>query len=367
MIARHGLSSEKRYSGKEGVLSFIRNMGCIQFDPIDVCGKNHEILLLSRIQDFKKNMVYDLLYQDRRLLDGWDKNMAIYSTQDWKYFARMRISERNQQRSKLEIEDIREEVLNKISVEGPVSSKNLQYNYKVDWGWVPTNLSRAVLEKLYYEGELIVHHKSNTRKYYDLASKCLSEAILLEVDPNISIEDYHAWHVLRRISSVGLLWEKASDAFLGIHNFKAIDRKRTFKRLLDEGKIIEVHVSDIKEPLFMAFENREYLDEKLFQPRLEFIAPLDNLMWDRKLIETIFGFRYRWEIYTPIHKRQYGYYVLPMIFGDAFVGRVEFRRDEHTKKSFLKNIWWEDGFSRKSIPDGVFDDTVDRFMAFMDE
>ena len=85
---------------------------------------------------------------------------------------------------------------------------------------------------------------------------------------------------------------------------------------------------------------RREADEK---PRLEFLAPLDPMLWDRRLIEALWGYRYSWEIYTPAAKRKYGYYVLPILFGDRLIGRIEPRADRKEKTLSVSNIWFEPG------------------------
>lgn len=81
--------------------------------------------------------------------------------------------------------------------------------------------------------------------------------------------------------------------------------------------------------------------------RCELIAPLDNLLWDRKHIKALFDFDYKWEVYTPKPQRKYGYYVLPLLYGDRFIGRAEAIRNSSKGALEVKNIWYEDGF----IPD----------------
>src|SRR5688500_14388866 len=95
LLLKHGLLGEYQFAGKQGVLDFVRQVGCIQYDPIDVCGKNAELVLQSRIKGFTKNMLAELLYQDRSLVDYPDKNLAIIPTEDWPYFERYRQAARH--------------------------------------------------------------------------------------------------------------------------------------------------------------------------------------------------------------------------------------------------------------------------------
>jgi hypothetical protein len=100
------------------------------------------------------------------------------------------------------------------------------------------------------------------------------------------------------------------------------------------------------------------------KPRCELIAPLDCFMWDRKLIRALFGFHYAWEIYTPAVKRVYGYYTLPLLYGESLVGRVDSACDRKEKTLNVKNIWFEDGVKRTKKLLTAVQKCLDRFAAF---
>ena len=351
LLRKQGLLGVYRFHGKEGILAYVRQAGCIQFDPIDVCGKNAELVLQSRISGFTKEMLYELLYEDRQLVDYFDKNLAILPVSDWKYFERIREAYRNNSRGREEVDRVAKAIKEVIAEKGPVSSKDLQMKEKVDWYWSSTNLSRAALETLYFRGELIIHHKKGTIKYYALAKDYLPKEVLEAQDPFPEELEHLKWRVIRRISSVGLMWNKPSDAWLAIWSMKSEQRNEVFASLLQEGKIKEVRVEGLKELLYCLTEDIPMLEEVLqssgeetsFQPRTELIAALDNLLWDRKLIKTLFGFDYKWEIYTPAVQRKYGYYVLPLLSGENFIGRVELVCDRKGKALLVKHLWFEEG------------------------
>ena len=106
------------------------------------------------------------------------------------------------------------------------------------------------------------------------------------------------------------------------------------------------------------------MSEEKFKARCEVIAPLDPMMWDRKLIRTLFGFEYSWEIYTPAVKRKYGYYVLPMIVGEGFAGRVEAVRDEKAGVLRVKHVWFEEGVRRTKKLDAAVHGAMRRLAKF---
>lgn len=345
ILYKQGLSGDYRFIGKGGALDFIRQAGCIQFDPIDVCGKNAEIVLQSRISGFTKQMLYELLYVDRKLLDYFDKNLSIIPIENWKYFGRQRESHRNWERSYDEIRQVHDQIIAAISEKGPLCSADLNFSQKVDWYWSKTKLSRAALEHMYFSGELAIHHKEGNIKYYDLIENCIPDDILKETDPYPCDLEHRKWRVLQRIGSLGLLWNRASDAWLGIAGLKANERNRIFTELSSESLIIPVKVEDMKYSLYCLAEDAKMIDfikgYENKKKRCEFIAPLDNMMWDRNLVKAIWDFDYKWEIYTPQSERKYGYYVLPILYGEKFIGRIEMTYDKKSGILNVSNIWYE--------------------------
>jgi uncharacterized protein YcaQ len=345
ILVKQGLLGDYRFTGKEGILQYVKQAGCIQFDPVDVCGKNADLVLQSRVKGYSKQMLYELLYEDRKLIDYFDKNLAIMPVEDWPYFERIRESSRGGGRSREEINNIEEEIKTIITDKGPVSSKDVGFDEKIDWYWNSTKLARAALETLYFRGDLVVHHKKGTIKFYDLAAKHIPQDILDAEEPLPAELEHLKWRVLRRISTIGLLWNKPSDAWLFIWNLKAQERNRVFEELLQEGRIAPVSIEGCKDLFYCNSEDLSLIEQvsntQGFKPRMELIAALDNMLWDRKLIKELFGFDYKWEIYTPQEQRKYGHYVLPVLLGEHFIGRCEAIADTKQKKLIVRNVWLE--------------------------
>ncbi|WP_313894522.1 DNA glycosylase AlkZ-like family protein [Psychrobacillus sp.] len=350
LLLKHGLLGEYKFSGKQGVLDFARQANCIQYDPIDVCGKNAELVLQSRIKGFTKGMLAELLYEDRRLVDYPDKNLSIIPVEDWPYFERYRQAARQHAERYPEMEALTAEVRTHIQNHGALSSKDIKLDGDFSWQSVihwsgGNNSSRSVLEQMFSTGELIIHHKNGTRKYYDIATKYIKSNLLNASEPLEDELEHHKWRVLRRIGSVGLLWNRASDAWLNIWGLKAASRNEVFRQLLHEARIVAVTVEQMKDTLYCLSEDLPLIEAVLQNQeqnlRCELIAPLDNFIWDRKLINELFDFDYTWEIYTPAIKRKFGYYVLPLLYGESFIGRVEIIAERKSGTLVVKNIWYE--------------------------
>ncbi|MCL2187529.1 MAG: winged helix DNA-binding domain-containing protein [Defluviitaleaceae bacterium] len=345
ILKKQGLLGAHRFIGKQGALEYILQAGCIQFDPVDLHGQNAEILLHARVKNFTKKMLHDLLYRDRKLFDYPDKQLAIVPTAHWAYFERFRASARAHAQHFPDLPALEVQALAYIEAHGAVSSADLpiagttRWNSAIHWSgnWSgQTNAARAILEQLYSTGQLVIHHKKRTRKFYDLAARHIPAEILQAPDPLSDDFDHIKWRVNRRIGAIGLLWNRPSDAFLGIRELTTELRNRAFAELHQNGEIIPLSVEGINTPLFMQAQDAPLLDQILnntadLKPRTELLSPLDCLLWDRKLIRALFNFHYTWEIYTPAHKRKYGAYTLPVLHGESFIARAEPDKD----------IWYE--------------------------
>jgi uncharacterized protein len=354
LLAHQQLWPPRGLRGKAGILDFIHHVGCIQYDPVNLVGQNPELVLQARVADYTPALLGELLYTDRRLVDGWDKQAAIYLTEDWPYFARHRAWARRDygdpSNPPMAIADA---VKDAIRARGPLCSADLEHQSTIDWWWgVPTRLGRAALEILYGMGEVGVHHRVNTRRYFDLIERLLPADLLAAPDPNPGDVAYQDWHVTRRVGGLGIANPAASQYWLSIADVKAETRGVTLARLCARGELIPVAVEGVsRQPLFIRAADRSFLDAAASadgaDPGAAFIGPLDNLIWDRDLIRWLFQFDYTWEVYKPAAQRKYGHYVLPVLYGDRFIARVEPIFDRKARVLTIVNWWWEAGI----VPD----------------
>ncbi len=377
ILAKQGLLGGYRFSGKKGAYDYIRQAGCIQFDPVDVCGKNAELTLQSRVKGFQKTMLEELLYRDRLLVDYVDKELSIWPTEDWPYFSSVRELSRIHGESFPGFAELEREALTYIRANGPVSSDTLPLDGELFWhssmhwsgNWHKNSkAARSVLEQLYTDGTLVIHHKTGSRKFYDLAERYLDPSLLLAAAPYEDEKAFLCWRVLRRIGALGLLWDKNSSAFLGIP-MKADQRRQAFSALEASGAILPARVEGIKSPLYYRSEDdplmQDVIAEKIdSKPRLEFMAPLDPMLWDKAMIAALWDFRYSWEIYTPADKRKYGCYTLPILWGVRFIGRIEMTADYKGRTLRVKNIWFEPGIRLTKRVQTAMDHAVTRFSRF---
>ncbi|MBN1316722.1 MAG: YcaQ family DNA glycosylase [Anaerolineales bacterium] len=368
LLAHQMLWPPRKLEGKEGIMAYIRHAGSIQFDPINKVGRNPDLVLQSRVKDYKPDMIEELLYNDRRLVDGWDKMAAIFPIEDWPYFSRRRAHHKKRHRNQDDLADIKPAVVEAIRANGPQSSIDLKGDERIEWYWgTPTSLARAALETLFYTGDVVVHHRVGARRIFDLAERCLPADIFYASDPNKTTQAYQDWHVLRRIGGLGLAESRSSEYWLGILGVKSVERKESLARLVEMGKLALVEIDGFPgRTFYLRTADLPALEAVRSQDRVQhgaaIIGALDNLMWDRELVNRLFDFEYVWEVYKPKARRKYGYYVLPVLYGDRFIARFDPEFDRKTKTLTVLNWWWEPNVE----PDaGIKNALIDCFQDFM--
>ena len=359
--------------GKAGILNFVEHVGCIQFDPVNIVGRNPDLVLQSRVFDYRSTQLEELLYQDHTLMDGWDKLASIHLTREWPYFARFhdRMSDLHTDRSRAEIA-LSDELLRQMHTVGEYNPSQSKSKETIVWDWGrPVRLERAALEILYRNGAVGISRRVGSRRIYDLIEHLVPPETLAAEDPNRTLEAYHDWHVLRRIGSLGLVQSGSSDFWLGIQHAKAPQRAAAIARLLAKGELVQLEIEELPGKVFyMRAADLKTLEtaktQDGFEPQVAFLPPLDNLLWDRKLLSWLFEFDYTWEAYKKPQNRQYGHYTLPVLYGDHFIARFDPAFDRKSKKLTINNWWWEAGVKqtrqmRESLHSGMI-----QFLHYLD-
>lgn len=358
LLRKNGLLGANGLRGKDGVLDYVQQAGCVQYDPVDLCGCSHELALLARVKGFSRNMLQELLYTDRALIDFFDKNMCIMLREDWPSLNFLRENFRRSARSHGEME---KQVFALIRQRGSLTAQELDAALGIANG-------RAVLEMLYFRGDLVIHHQTAATRSYALASDCLPEALLKAPDPFANERQRQMWQVMRRIGAVGMLWNGPSDAWLGVDGLNAQARNEVFHGLMQLGVIVPVEVEGVSRPLFMLREDLPLLmhcqEPQSSDRRARLLPPLDCMLWDRRLIAELFGFTYKWEIYTPEEQRRYGCYVLPVVWGEGFAGRVEPVCDRAQDALIIRRFWPEEGMRASDRFLWALEDALDELRRF---
>lgn len=373
LVVYQGLYTNNTFIGEEGIKKFIERVGCIQYDPLNVVGRNADLVIQSRIEDYDPVMLEDLLYNKRELIDGWDKMMAIYSVKDWPYFKRVRDERKKEvenvlkNRNSLDAINYVEPVKEFIQKNGSTIPSEIDLGSVEKGRWGHGKLSSATMDYMWNSGELGVKEKKNTQKKYDLIERLLPSEILYESEPFQNDEEFYKWYVKRRIGSIGAYWDRSGEGWLGNYISNKILRQRILNELVEKEELIFIKVENLKETFYLRKEDISILNDakSVNENNVKFLAPLDNLIWDRKLTRDIFDFDYTWEVYKPIDKRKYGYYVLPVLYGAKIVARFEPELHRGNKPLVIKNWWWEDNFEVTNDCIDSVKEALDKFCKYL--
>ncbi len=351
------------------VLTVVDRLGSLQFDPLEVAGRNHDLVLLARIEGYQRTWTDKHLYETRALFEAYNKGLSILPTEElplhritWD-----RARSRHHDETFRDHAALVDELLSRIRDHGPLGPGEVPARAAIDWYWRPTNQVRALLEALAESGVLGLSRRVGNRRVYDLMERLLPEELLAsrpsprEQFRHKLLSRYRA-HGLLGSSGSAELWLGTSPRVLvgneldGELPLGAHGRKELLGELLDMGTLVPVRVEGLKRPRYVVRDELALLDQAQTEvdrgdeaggnvPRVSLLAPLDPFVWDRDFLRDCYDFDYVWEVYVPEAKRRWGYYVLPILYGDQLVGRIEPRFDRATNTLNVRNVWWESGFN----------------------
>lgn len=364
LVRYHMINTSDLLEGERGILDVIKRLQSIQYDPLNVVGINTCLVMQSRVNDYKKDDLKKLLYEKRALIDGFDKMMSIYLTKDFplleevrKYTAEMHYNTlvyRNQ----TEALDYIDEVKNSLK-EKPKYASEIELGGRLKSGWGQTKTSSATLDYLFFRGDIGVRNKKNTLKQYDLIENLIENSD--QKSPFKTRAEFIKYYLLRRIKSLGICRDKNGVHLSGPYISDKHIRSEYLIQLVSDGLIEEIEIEGLSDRFYVPKEATQLTNQIV--DKIAFIAPLDNLIWDRDFIEMLFDFKYRWEVYTPKNKRLYGYYVLPVLYKDQFIGRIEFAK--HRLNDELKILNYVQKTQSISIEDDVFIEAIKRFKHYL--
>jgi uncharacterized protein YcaQ len=337
-------------------MEVVRALACLQLDPLSVVARSHLLVLFSRLGSYDPAELDRLLWDERRLFEYWAHCASIVLTEDYPLHSTlMRRYPRRDVASGARIrawvsqnERLRRYILNKLRRHGPLLSRELEEHGRPPTQWVSTgwtsdrNVSR-MLDYLWLSGKIMVASRQGIQKAWDLAERCLPAWTPRE---RLSEHETARRAAIRALRALGV--GTARQVQLHFMRWRFPDLERVLTELEAEGQIQRavirddgqawpgewfVHTADV--PLL------QQLAEGAWEPRTSLLSPFDNLICDRQRTAQLFSFDYRVEIYTPRAKRRYGYYVMPILYGDRFIGRLDPELDRDRQQLTLHAVYAE--------------------------
>ena len=321
VVSTQGYAPRFRHARAGDIEGAIRRLGAVQLDSISTVDRAHRLTLTSRIGAYDETELQGLLASGR-VFEYWAHEACLLPIELWPHCRRTMEGGGHwgiHDRALREHADLVEPVLERIRAEGPLASRDFGGTRTSSdmWGRTP---AKAVLEALWDRGVLVIAGRETFQRRYDLAERVIPRAILDAPTPDE--DETLRTLALLAVRARGALTEPAIREHWRLKGGRARLHHHVLA-LIDEGLLREVHADDSGPPLYVDAEAE--LDGRLVPPVL--LSPFDNLLWDRPLLERLFGFRHVIEVYKREHERAYGYYVLPLLAGDRIVGRADLKAD----------------------------------------
>jgi len=355
LVLRHLLAPPRALPAEpESVLRVMDRVGSLQFDPLEIAGRNHDLVLLSRIAGYRREWTDRWLYQDRVLYETYNKMLSIVPTAELPWY-RLTWDRNHAEHTGGAFDEhapLVEELLGRIRDGGPLLPRDVGPRAAIEWYWRPTNQVRAILEALSEAGILGISRRERNLRVYDLVERLFPAELLAQRVPEW---EQRRHRLLSRYRAGGLLGAGGQSELWYGTGRNAAERASLRAELVERGEIVPVVVEGVKGERFVVGSELPILEQAgrevaAGEPPggvargVAFLAPLDPLCWDRDLLRKLFDFDYVWEVYVPAAKRRWGYYVLPILFGDRLVGRIEPRIERRAGALRIAGLWWEDGF-----------------------
>jgi len=334
-IALHAQGLDTIHSfgiGKEGALNTVKQLGYIQLDTLSVVARAHHHTLWTR-SDAYAEMHLDELVKEKKVFEYWSHAAAYMPMEDFRFsLPRKETFRKGRSHWFGKDKKVMKYVLDRIKAEGPLQSRDFETDKKrASWfDWKP---AKNALEQLFQDGTLMVAGRKGFQKVYDLAENILPAGI----NTSLPTKEEYARHLIENT--------------LKAHGFASVKeithlRKgmgpivlRALNIMLKEGEVTEFQIENIKEKQYsiLSIRNPKYRNPET----AVLLSPFDNAVIMRNRLKNIFDFDYGIECYLPEHKRTFGYFCLPILYGNQFVGRLDPKADREKEVFIVKSLHLE--------------------------
>lgn len=350
-LAAQGLAvPPRRRARKPDLLAAIERMQLLQIDTIHVVARSPYLVLYSRLGAYPQDWLTELLAEGA-LFEVWSHEACFAPMRDWALHDALRHgrdrhwSTRNAQRMHAEQREGMDGILAKVRDGGAVRARDFERSDGKSGGWWEWKPEKRWLEAWFHLGELMVARRESFQRVYDLAARVRAAASarghVSAAAPRRDALDREL--ILRAVAALGITTAGWINDYYR-HGRKL--RDRDLDGLVESGELLRVAVAGFDLPFYVHPAQREVLDAatsgRLKARRTVLLSPFDPVVWDRERASALFGFDYRIECYTPGPKRQYGYFVLPILDGSRLVGRLDAKAHRQSGVFEVKALYLED-------------------------
>jgi hypothetical protein len=353
LLGTQGLWPTRRFAGKEGAAEALVMLGRLQLDPVSLVARSHDLVLMSRVRDYVPRYLQELIYRDRRFFE-YGGHLDVYPNAEYAYWDLHKVRRKSEPRVYAFMTEhavLVEEIRGLVRERGPLTAGEIPNDTRVQSGRA-RNAAGLALYNLWLTGELMTHSRRDFERVYDLASRIEPDGHVPLLDEPV-VRAHAARTSLERAALPTLREWWGGVGYMLAETITRADAGRYMEeKLLARGVAVPVTVEGHKTPRFVLADSLDILAElssdsvpatwrgSRQEAEVTFLSPLDNLLARERVLE-LFGFEYIWEIYKPAAKRRFGAYVMPILYEDRLVGRLDPKLDRAQGRLDIQGLWIE--------------------------
>jgi uncharacterized protein YcaQ len=358
LLGQQALWPGRRFEGLVGAEAALHQMQALQLDPLNMIARSQEIAMYGRVLNYEQAHLYQVAYQQRGFFD-YGGTLFMYPMCEFPYW-RLHMKHREalgmyyDEGYKHPPADLLKFVLNELRARGPLGNRDLDGAALKTWSYRGRKETSVALFYLWLIGEVMITHRKGFDRIYDLRERVLPS----EFDHAVSDAEAEDFFSRKSIAFLGLARESTWRTNLSSYIYRDVSReeaKERVGRLIEQGVISRVCVENSKDGFLFLTSNQPHLSEleaghipKKWKPldtstleEVTLLAPLE-IVSARGRAKQVFDFEYTWEVYKPLDQRRWGYYTLPILYGDDLVARLDPKLDRKTNTLHILGFWLED-------------------------
>lgn len=359
-LAAQGLLQAQPYGrGLAGARKAINHLGYVQIDTISVVERAHHHVFYSRVPKFEPVMTGQMLL-NRDIFEYWAHAAAFLPIADFRFSLPYKHAIKNGQTHWYRTRDqkLMDELLARIRSDGPIRSRDIETNTTKRSGWWDWKPAKKALEQLYMEGDLMVSAREGFQKTYDLTERVLPSHVNSQMP---SMEEFAVHIVDQQLRCHGLVSLKGLT-----YQRRNAELRKAVKALVDERlaqhTLEQVQVSSGE--VFILETGAFERPLPRLKNRMLILSPFDNSVIQRERLKALFQYDYQLECYVPAAKRQYGYFSLPLLFRDEFIGRMDCKAHRKISHLEIKSLHFEQHNFDEDLVITAFVDAITQFCQF---
>lgn len=366
LILSRQLFRQAKLRGKSGLRELIRQLGYVQIDTISVVERAHHHTIWSRLPDYDKTWLDELLSAERAIFEFWSHAASYLPMEDYRFsLPRMRSfpdTSSWERQFFAKYKHLLRDVLKRVAAEGPLGAKDFpeRRTTKTNYGWGEGKPEKIALELLLWKGELMVDRRDKFQRVYDLTERVLPS--WADTTPP-TVEELHRHIILRSLSALAIATPTDLRNYLVTAKSAAFDQH--LRELTEAGEVVETSIHGLPDTHYLLPESLFALETPL-RPASQawLLSPFDNLVILRPRLKRLFGFDYTLECYVTPKKRVYGYWCLPILYQNRFIGRLDCKANRKTGLMEVNSLHWESTRPPAFTARKAVQKTFDRFSEF---